>query len=347
MRRVWRYGLMALAWVGMLPAAWSQSTADAALTLSVTPDNFVRAESDRYLGAIARQGAFGQFKHHREFPALDKVTVVRVNRDTLYSVGVFDLDAGPVQVTLPDAGQRFLSLVAINQDHQVSAARYRAGTYTFTREQLGTRYALLAVRVLFNPADSADRQQANALQDAIQVHQAQAGSFEVPAWDQATLQRMRNALLELGRTLPDSKGMFGARDQVNPVRHLIGSAMAWGGNHEKDALYLNVTPTRNDGATIYRLAVKDVPVDAFWSVSVYDADGWFRPNPAQAYVVNNLTARRAADGGVNVQFGGCDGQIPNCLPTVPGWNYMVRLYRPRAEILTGQWTFPTAQPVLR
>ncbi|MGA8435601.1 MAG: carboxylesterase, partial [Methyloceanibacter sp.] len=50
-------------------------------------------------------------------------------------------------------------------------------------------------------------------------------------------------------------------------------------------------------------------------------------------------------GSIAVQFGGCDGKIPNCLPTVLGWNYMVRLYRPRAEILNGAWKFPEAQPM--
>jgi hypothetical protein len=30
---------------------------------------------------------------------------------------------------------------------------------------------------------------------------------------------------------------------------------------------------------------------------------------------------------------------------VNGWNYMVRLYRPRPEILNGTWKFPEAQPV--
>ena len=44
-------------------------------------------------------------------------------------------------------------------------------------------------------------------------------------------------------------------------------------------------------------------------------------------------------------FGGCDGKIPNCLPIMPGWNYIVRLYRPRAGILNGTWTSPEAQPV--
>ena len=46
----------------------------------------------------------------------------------------------------------------------------------------------------------------------------------------------------------------------------------------------------------------------------------------------------------SMQFGGCDGKIANCLPTVAGWNYTVRLYRPRAEILNGKWKFPEPQP---
>ena len=48
---------------------------------------------------------------------------------------------------------------------------------------------------------------------------------------------------------------------------------------------------------------------------------------------------------VAAQFGACDGKIANCLPIMPGWNYVVRLYRPRAEVLNGTWKFPQAQPV--
>ncbi|HEX3601873.1 MAG TPA: hypothetical protein VHU84_17100 [Lacipirellulaceae bacterium] len=61
-------------------------------------------------------------------------------------------------------------------------------------------------------------------------------------------------------------------------------------------------------------------------------------------ISNNVTAKRNADDAVNIQFGGCDGKTPNCLPIMPGWNYIVRLYRPRAEILDGNWKFPDAQP---
>jgi hypothetical protein len=48
---------------------------------------------------------------------------------------------------------------------------------------------------------------------------------------------------------------------------------------------------------------------------------------------------------VIVQFGGCNREITNCLPIMPGWNYTVRLYRPRAEVLSGAWSFPKPQPV--
>jgi hypothetical protein len=67
---------------------------------------------------------------------------------------------------------------------------------------------------------------------------------------------------------------------------------------------------------VHRLTVKDIPVDGFWSVSVYDAKGFFEKNSLDAYSLNNLTARPSADGSVTVQFGGCGKDTPNCLPIV-------------------------------
>ena len=268
-----------------------------------------------------------------------------MNRDTLYSSAVFDLDAGPVTITLPDAGKRFMSMQVIDEDQYTPAVVYAAGNYTYTRDKIGTRYVITAVRTLIDPANPKDVEEVHKLQDAIKVEQKSPGKFEVPNWDPASQKKVRDALLVLGSTLPDSKRMFGPRDQVDPVRHLIGTAMAWGGNPEKDAIYLNVTPSQNDGDTVYRLTVKDVPVDAFWSISVYNAKGYFEPNKDNAYSLNNLTAKKNEDGSVTIQFGGCDGKTPNCLPIAPGWNYMVRLYRPRKEVLDGSWKFPEAQLV--
>jgi hypothetical protein len=83
---------------------------------------------------------------------------------------------------------------------------------------------------------------------------------------------------------------------VDPVRRLVGAAAAWGGNPDKDATYLNFTPARNDGKTIYKLSARDVPVDGFWSVSVYDAKGYYKPNSAGAYSLNNVTAKKKLTG---------------------------------------------------
>lgn len=237
-------------------------------------------------------------------------------------------------------------MIVIDEDHYVFTVVYGAGRHTLTREQIGTRYAVAAIRILVNPSDPKDVALVNALQDAVKVEQPGGpGKFKVPNWDAASQKKVSNALVVLGATLPDWRRAAGRRNEVDPVRHLIVTATGWGLNPDKDAIYLNVTPSKNDGTTIYRLNVKDVPVDGFWSISLYNAEGYFEPNNLNAYTLNNITAKKSGDGSVAVQFGGCDGKIPNCLPTMNGWNYMVRLYRPRAEILNGTWKSPDAQPV--
>jgi hypothetical protein len=327
---------------GLSGAALGQSPS---ASIAVTPDNFVRAESDLYLSNVVKDGGLGKFVHRREPAAIDNQTIIRLNRDTLYSAAVFDLDAGPVVITLPEAGKRFMSMQVIDEDQYTPQVAYGAGSHTLSKERIGTRYVLVAIRTLVDPADPKDVASVHALQDTIRVEQPGGpGGFEVPGWDQASQQTVREALLVLASTLPDTKRMFGPKDAVDPVRRLIGAASAWGGNPETDALYLNITPSRNDGKTVYRLDVKDVPVDGFWSISVYNAKGYYEPNPANAYTLNNLTAKADGSGGVAVQFGGCDGKVVNCLPITPGWNYMVRLYRPRPEILNGSWKFPEPRP---
>jgi hypothetical protein len=258
---------------------------------------------------------------------------------------VFDYEAGPVTITLPDAGNRFMSMQVIDEDEYTHAVYYGAGRYTMTRDEMGTRYGSLVIRILANPQDPEDMKQVHALQDAIKVEQKSSGKFEAQNFNSEIQKKVRDALLALGTTILDNKRMFGSRAEVDPVRHLIGSAMLWGGLPEKDAFYLNITPDNNDGAAVSTLNVQDVPVDGFWSITVYNANGYLVPNGYNAYSLNNVTAKKNADGSVSVQFGGCDGKILNCLPTMAGWNYMVRLYRPRAEVLNGSWKFPEAQRV--
>ena len=121
------------------------------------------------------------------------------------------------------------------------------------------------------------------------------------------------------------------------MRHLLGTASGWGGLPEQEAFYLNVEPNLPVGT--YQLQVGPVPVDAFWSISVYNRAGYFQPAGNVVVSVTSVTALRNTDGSITVDFG--DADEPNTIGIMDGWNYAVRLYRPRPEILDETWTFPT------
>jgi hypothetical protein len=318
----------------------------AAPTVPVTVDNFNRAESEMYFAStIKLAGGIGKFHHNRKIMDIDSQTVIRANRDTLYSAAVFDLDAAPVTIVLPDPGRRFMSMIVIDEEQYSLATVYAPGILRYTREKIGTRYVMIGIRTFVDPANRKDIDMVHKLQDLIIASQEETGSFEATNWDGAGQKSVRELLIALGSTLPDTRGMFGPREQVDPVRHLIGTATGWGGNTEKDAMYLTVVPEKNDGTTIHKLTVTDVPVDGFWSISVYNSAGFFEKNKLGIYTLNNVAAIKNANGSVTIQFGGCETKSSNCIPITPGWNYWVRLYRPRKEILDRKWTFPQARPV--
>lgn len=310
----------------------------------VTLDDFVRAETDNYIRSIAAEG-LGRLAHTRSAVPVDDQGVVRMNRDTLYSHAVCDLDAGPVTLTLPDPGARYQALQVINQDHLTKGVFYGPGKRAFSWQEIGTRYVVFLVRTLADPQLAQDMAAANALQDQLVLEQAAPGSLDLPDWDQEDLGGVREGLKILGRYIHGLSGAFGDAGEVDPIHHLVGTAVGWGGNPGYAAQYFGETPELNDGKTPHRLRLKDVPADGFWSVSLYNAEGFFEKNAASAYSVNNLTAKPDPDGGVTIQFGGCDGTAPNCLPIMPGWNYLLRLYRPRPEVLDGRWTPPMAEPL--
>ena len=311
--------------------------------VKVTADNYVRAESDVQMkGYAVAMDAFGKFAVNREHYRVDNQVTVRGNRDTYYMFGVFDLTS-PLTITLPDPGDRYMSLQVINQDHSMPPSIYGPNKKTFTMEEIGTRYILIGIRTFADPNDPTDIKVAHALQDAVVVEQADIGKLELPNWDKQGVETLRNAINVLNATMSNTNGYFGDKDKLNPIHHLLGTAFGWGGQPKEDAIYVNFVPEKNDGKTPYTLTVKDVPVDAFWSVIVYDSESWIPKNTRGIYSYNDITAKKAADGSITIHFGG-DPKADNYLDIVDGWNYLVRLYRPRAEILDGSWTFP--EPVI-
>jgi len=312
---------------------------------AVTLDTYARAESDAQMqGYVESYDAFGRFDHFRALYDVENQITVRGNRDTLYSVGVFDLSE-PLTITLPETGDRFQSLLVVSQDHDVLPAIYEAGPHVFTRDGIGTRYMFAIVRTFANPDDPADMETAHAAQDGVLVAQADPGALELPEWDLARMRAMRDALNVLGGGIQNTAPFFGMQDEIDRLDHMLGVACCWGGSRAEDANYLSFTPEKNDGKTPHALTVRDVPVDGFWSVTLYDADGFMPVNDRGVYSFNDVTATPDPDGAYTIHFGACEDGRSNCLPIVEGWNYLVRLYRPRSEILDGSWSFPPAEPV--
>jgi hypothetical protein len=308
-----------------------------------TADNYVRAESDFQMKVyVENLKNFGKFHHYRKPYDVDNQVTVRGNRDTLYSFGVFDLTS-PLTITLPDPKGRYQSLMAISQDHSISSV-YGPKKGTLTQEKIGTRYVFLVIRTFMDPNDEQDLKEAHRLQDTVGVEQAGIGEFKVPNWKQEEVEQMRETINVVASTATDSSKMFGKKEKLDPVYWMLGAALGWGGLPAEAATYVNVVPEKNDGKTPYTLTVKDVPVDAFWSVTLYDDKGWMPVNKYNAYSFNNVTSKKNEDGSITIHFGG-DPKQPNFLPIVPGWNYIIRLYQPKKEILDGTWTFPNAEAV--
>jgi hypothetical protein len=313
-------------------------------TVKVTVDNFVRVETAfQYDRMVEMAGGSNKWEHLRVPTPLDKQSVIRMNRDTLYSFAVVDISKGAT-LTVPDSGERYLSVMVVNEDEYINKIYHEGGTYKLTMEEFDTPFVNLSARILADPNDPADIKKANALQDQLKIESVSGKPYNHPKYDKESYQAIYKPLLELAAVgVSDASKMFGKKDEVDEVRHLLGAAFGWGGLPTYEAVYETHNAPRP--AEEYRLTVKGVPVNAFWSISIYNKDGYFEKNKFDSYSINSVTAKRNSDGSVTVNFGPSKDGQDNFLYVMDGWNYTVRLYRPSQEVQDGKWKFPVPKPV--
>ena len=208
----------------------------------VNVDNFVRAETSRMFDSVVAQVGLNTWSHAREPVPIDQQHVIRMNRDTLYSTALVDL-RDDATITIPDMGERYGSVMVVNEDHHLNRILHAPGRHELTLEEFETSFAVLVARLFVDPADPGDIAAVNAIQDALDVEAGSSGPH--PDYDPETLDATRALLNQLATGIPDSRGTFGPRGEVDPVRHLVGTAFGWGGLPESEARLLE--QARADG----------------------------------------------------------------------------------------------------
>ncbi|MFC3614773.1 DUF1254 domain-containing protein [Lutimaribacter marinistellae] len=311
--------------------------------IPVTIDNFARVASDiEFDKYVALAGGINRFYHFREPTPVDNQPTIRMNRDTLYSTAIVDISEGAT-LTLPDVGERYMSAMIYNQDHFVNAVFHGGGTYALDTDTFDTDYVIVYMRTLVDADDPEDVAAVNAIQDQMQIEAVSSNPFILPDYDEDAYETLVDLTKQLLPFAGGIQGTFGTRESVVPLRHFIGTGIGWGGLPETEAMYPSNVPNLPVGE--YKIEVPaEVPVGAFWSVSLYNADGFFEKNAHDGYVINSIMGDRNDDGSMTVHLGGCDDGRVNCLPIMEGWNYVIRLYQPGEEILDGSWTFPNVEP---
>ena len=315
---------------------------------TITKENYALAETDivmsEYVKKIGQKNCstgIGEFLHIRDAMDISDRTIIRPNFDTLYSAAVLDLST-PAVIVMPETN-RLQILAAVNDVHWNVLLTDKPGRYELTEESAGSKYVYLIVRTQVNMRDQVDLKKVAALQDQIKIEQDDKGAYvQTNHWDPDQIRVLRDEYNE--RWIAEgikSEMAFGGKGEISPEMRNFGVAYGWGGLPKKGAVYPTLQVPSSGKA--FTLTLKDVPMgdNAFWSVTIYDQDGFSR---GENYNINSSFAKANSDGEYVLNFGTTPGE-ENYLETFDGWNATLRIYSPTAEYFNGAWTVPSLEVV--
>jgi hypothetical protein len=294
--------------------------------IPVTLENYEVAESDLAFYNITKLVGMNTFFH---FPTgafdLNNQTVVRMNRDTYYSGAIIDTTQGAT-VTIPETNGRYLSVMVVQNDHYIDQVFLEPGTHEITSD---TDFAMVAMRIRANQSDPGDNEAIAALRAGVKLEVGGNASHVRPNYDMEQLVALRDELTVEGTKLGTLMGMQGAHGTIEPMMHLYGTAIGWGLLPDAQAQYLSSPKFPNDGCYMASYAAPPFNEPGFFSITIYDADGWIYDENG---ILNEFNMNLNEDGSFDAYFGEC-GDVDNNLPTVDGWNYILRIYEPKLEEL--------------
>ena len=321
------------------------AAATVAQTTPVTDENYAVAESQiifadyvKRIAAATDTNGVGVLLNNKQGADPEDRTVMRINFDTLYSFAVLDL-AEEATLTMPATDGRYQSTWVITEEHYNPMAFVTPGEHVLNQDNVGNRYAMIVIRTQANTTDPADMAAANALQDQLQLQQTARGTYVASDnWDMDEVLRMRARYVKIADDENISSDvMFGEKGEVPLKDHNAGTAYGWGGFTKERAVYPGYQPDSTDPQT---LTLQDVPARAFWSITVYDAEGFPQ---GDVYNINSQFAVANDDGSYTIHFGG-EKSAPNYMDIYAGWNFTLRIYEPTEAYFNGDWVRPELQP---
>lgn len=246
-------------------SGWSADPAP----IGMTPAQYINSESRAFMADFLERAGINAFHH---FVGLTKAAdkwVVSPNNDTIYSLAIANAREG-FTLELPEVGDRFLSTQIITEDHMTPFYIYGGGTHEFSAEQLQTDFVVVGVRMGTDGTDEDVKVVTESLQPQYKVIGA-ATADDLPEVDMELLEKVRAAMLAEYSKLPNSFGAMQKRvEDVSDWEYFTYvTAGAWGLSADENAMYAAGGPKDAKGGDCYLANFPEVPVEAFFSITVY------------------------------------------------------------------------------
>ena len=300
----------------------------------VTEDSYPTDETSRQMLLTQSRAGINRFSHKRELTPTDDQPVVRMNRDTFYSMAVVNVSEGAT-ITLPEVPQgKYISLQPVTEDHRIQPMSYGPGTFELATHTGTHVYVIIRLDATFSVAQAAQ------YQDQFMISAKNETMFSAEPVDPESFERVENALKAKTPMLVERDGILALRggftaptDESRGLhdkdKYQIMAAGGWGGAQWKDNIY--EVSGSYPSSDCHQATFTDPQNVAFWSFTVYDKAGFMFSDLAN---VSSDTATPNADGTYTVSFG-CGPDAPNNLPTANEsgeFTLAVRHYQPSERV---------------